>query len=81
SPGPQGLSVRGPIGLQGPVGSVGPEGPPGSVSTRIEEYSMIALAVSVFSLLMTMALLIDVSRWKKGMEQLYDDLISEVKKQ
>jgi len=62
--GPQGL--RGPQGAgpPGPEGPQGPQGPPGSASKTTDERSMIALLLSVFSLLMTIGLLIS-KPWSK----------------
>lgn len=59
--GPQGL--RGPQGLQGPRGPEGPQGPLGPAS-KATDRSMIALLISVVSLLMTIGLLIS-SPWSK----------------
>jgi len=63
--GPQGL--RGQQGLQGPRGPPGlqgPQGPPGPASKTTDERSMIALLISVVSLLMTIGLLLS-KPWSK----------------
>lgn len=62
-PGPQG--VQGPSGLQGPTGSVGPQGPPGSVSMMVEDRSTTALVISVIAFLIAIAVVVDVSSWKR----------------
>jgi len=64
--GSQGLrGVQGPSGPPGPVGSVGPQGPTGSVSMMIDDRSMTALALSIVSLLLTTALIVDTASWKR----------------
>ena len=65
SVGPEG--ARGVQGMQGESvqGPPGPEGPPGSVSREVVERANTALVVSVISFLLTIALIIEVSR-KRG---------------
>lgn len=79
-PGPPGpIGPRGPVGSVGAEGArgvqgmqgesvqgpPGPEGPPGSVSREVVERANTALVVSVISFLLTIALIIEVSR-KRG---------------
>jgi len=57
--GPQGPGGSGGLqGPRGPEGARGPKGPPGSTSKATDDRSMIALVVSVFSLLMMMGFLL-----------------------
>lgn len=49
--GPQG--ARGPDGPPGPQGPIGPEGPPGPVDTRAFDRSMLALMLSLFSIILS----------------------------
>lgn len=68
--GPEGPRAVGLPGPQGPIGSVGPRGPPGAVVT--DDHSMIAVVVSVFTLLLTIYLAGNLSRWKR-------EILSEVR--